>query len=361
MANLYLTEQGAVLHKHGERLVVGKDKTVLLDVPCHQVDAVLIFGNIHVTTAAVRELMEQGIELALLTRRGRLLCQLTPPVPKNVPLRLAQYERSKDPQFALAFSRRIVGAKVRNGLGLVRQYASNYKEHGLEAELRELERQGARIESAATVGELFGVEGNAARIYFGAFGKMIRSGLAFPGRRKRPAPDPINALLSFGYTLLFNEIASLLDGIGFDPYIGFLHKPDYGRPSLAADLVEEFRAPVIDRLTLRLVNNRVFGSDDFYAHAASGSMYLKRESLGKYFTHYEAAIGEPETGMDPADPGAPAQPTEGTSRREKGTAQKVGSVRALLRRQAHRLQRTLTEGVPYEPFETAGEKVKGEK
>jgi CRISPR-associated protein Cas1 len=352
MANLYLTEQGAVLHKHGERLVVTKDKVTLLDVPCHEIDAVLLFGSVQITTAAVRELMEQGIEMALLTRRGRLLCQLTPPMAKNVPLRLAQYERSKDAQFALAFARTVVGAKVRNGLGVARQYAYNYKGHGLESELRELEAHGPRIDAVQTAGELFGVEGNAARTYFSAFGKMIRTGLIFPGRRKRPAPDPINALLSFGYTLLFNEIASLLDGVGFDPYIGFFHKPDYGRPSLAADLVEEFRAPVIDRLTLRLINTRVFDAGDFYAHPSSGSMYLKRESLAKYFTQYEAAVGEPETGMDgPIDPGTPSPPTEGTSRREKGTAQKAGSVRALLRRQVYRLQRTLLDGVPYEPFQ----------
>lgn len=115
---------------------------------------------------------------------------------------------------------------------------------------------------------------------------------SFGGRKKHPAPDPVNALLSFGYTLVFNEIASLLDGIGFDPYIGFYHKPDYGRASLAADLMEEFRSPIVDRLTLKLINNRVFIPDDFFLHSKSGLLYLKREAMKRYFVEYERHITE---------------------------------------------------------------------
>jgi CRISPR-associated protein Cas1 len=359
MANLYLTEQGAVLHKTGERLVVTKGECTLLDVPCHEIDAVLIFGNVHVTTQAVRTLMEHGIEMALLTRRGKLLCQLTPPMAKNVLLRLAQYQRTQDKAFCLATARAIVAAKIASGLQFIRQHTSNYRGQSMAQELRELQRCSERVDATADTSALFGIEGNAARVYFQAFGKMLRSGIEFPGRRKRPAPDPVNALLSFGYTLLFNEIASLLDGIGFDPFIGFYHRPEYGRPSLAADLVEEFRVPVIDRLTVRLLNTRVFDADDFAPHAASGSLYLKRESLRKYFTAYEDFLGAVQT---EAPPGAvTAESVLAQPRDPPAAGQKVGQsagtkprqpphYRRLFRQQAQGFGAALTGGAPYVPY-----------
>jgi CRISPR-associated protein Cas1 len=157
-------------------------------------------------------------------------------------------------------------------------------------------------------------------------------------------------------------VASLLDGIGFDPYIGFFHQPDYGRPSLAADLLEEFRAPAIDRLTLRLINNRVFTPDDFYLHTTSGSTYLKRDSLRKYFTEYEQFLGEGVTGLETEIgtvtvrnvgekvEGKGAKP-EGTGGETEPRATNTSTTfREHFRRQAYRLERTLTAGVDYEPF-----------
>ncbi len=329
MANLYLTEQGAVLHKSGDRLIVTKQEATLLEVPCHQIDAVLIFGNVHFTTPAVRELVEHGIEMALFTRRGKLLCQLTPPMAKNVLLRFRQYELSKDKDFSLSFARSIVAAKIGNGLALVAQHAYNHKEAGLDAEMDELRRQIEHAGNAANHDELLGIEGSAARTYFEAFGRMVRAELGFEGRRKHPPADPVNAMLSLGYTLLSNEAGWILDGIGFDPYIGFLHQPHYGRASLATDMVEEFRAPVVDRLTLRLVNNRVLTESDFYSTGGSGSVFMRRESLGKYFREYEGFIGE---GLAVSDDKPPS------------------SLREQLRHQAYALERALTAAETYQPF-----------
>jgi len=287
MANLYLTEQGSVLRKRGGRLIVSKDGAILLELPCHKIDSVLIFGNVQFTTQAVRELFDHGIELALLTRNGRLLGQLTSPMPKNVELRLAQYQRYRERAFTERISRTIVRGKVRNQLSLIRRFWRNHRELDLRTEAETLERLERRLRRKNSIQEFLGIEGAAARTYFGAFGKMLRHGFSFTGRKKRPATDPVNALLSLGYTLVFNEISSLLDGIGFDPYVGFYHRVDYGRPSLAADLLEEFRSPAVDRLTLRLANLRILGEEDFYLHAPSGSMHLKTEPMKRYFMEYE--------------------------------------------------------------------------
>lgn len=238
MANLYITEQGSVLCKTGDRLIVRKDKEVLLDVSCHKIETILIFGNVQFTTQAVSELFEHGIEMALLSRTGRLKGQLTPPMPKNIELRMAQYERYKDSDFVLKLSKAIVSGKIKNCLALLERFRHNHPETDLEIEINSLKRSVLEVEHRKTIQELMGVEGSAARIYFNGFARMNLSGFSFDGRRKRPATDPINGLLSFGYTLLFNELSSLMDGIGFDPYLGFFHQIDYGRPSLAADLIE---------------------------------------------------------------------------------------------------------------------------
>ncbi len=330
MANLYLTEQGAVLRKTGDRLLVEKDGQVLLDVQCHKIDTVLIFGNVQFTTQAVHELFEHGIELALLTTTGKLIGQLTPIMPKNIELRMAQYKRYHEPEFVLAVSKAIVSGKLYNALKQIKLFGYYHKNIDLSAEEKSLQDKTDSVGRCASTEKLLGIEGSAAKVYFGALGKMILvDNLTFTSRKKRPATDPINALLSFGYTLLFNEINSLLDGIGFDPYIGFYHKLEYGRPSLACDLIEEFRAPVIDRFTLSLVNNRSIGPHDFYRHTASGGMYLKRDGLKVYFEKYEKFMQQEFIHPE---------------------AEEKLTFRKALRHQAHKLARAIKDGATYQPI-----------
>jgi len=286
MAHLYLTEQGAVLRKTGDRLIVLKDDRILLDVPCNKIDAVLIFGNVQFTTQAVHELFEHGIEMAILSQRGRLLGQLTSPATKNIELRLAQFKRYFDHGFRLRVGKSIVQAKAENSVRIMRSFSTNHPEKGLETEINNICALAKSIPAAETIPALLGIEGSVARHYFQGFSRMILSDLPFDGRRKRPPPDPVNALLSFSYTLVFNEISSLLDGLGFDPFLGYLHEPDYGRPSLASDLIEEFRAILCDRLTLYLVNNRILQTGDFYSNP-KGGVYLNQEAMKRYFAEYE--------------------------------------------------------------------------
>lgn len=328
MANVYITEQGAVLSKTGDRLIVRKEGETLLDVPCDEVDAVLIFGNVQFTTQAVHELFEHGIEMALLTRTGRLVGQITSPTSKNIELRVAQFDRYRDQEFRMGLSRTLVQGKVSNCLNMTRAFSFNHPERDFTEEIDGMRSLNDRIASASAIDSLMGIEGTAARIYFGAFGKMVLGEFQFDGRKKHPAPDPVNALLSFAYTLMFNEIMGLLDGIGFDPYVGFLHSPEYGRASLASDILEEFRASA-DRLTLSLVNNRVFKEDDFYRNPKGDGVYLMREALKRYFAHYERYLAREFTHPD----------TNETS-----------TLRKCFRLQAERLSNTIRGGAPYATF-----------
>ena len=329
MANLYLIEQGSILRKTGDRLIVEKDNKELLEIECFKIDTVFVFGNVHVTTPVLTELLDHGIELALLTMGGRLKGQLTPPKAKNVLLRMAQYQKSQEGPFALSLARCFVQGKAENALSLLTRHHRNYPERGFDPYRQELERLLAKIGEAQALDSLRGLEGTAARIYFEGFGLACRKELSFEGRRRRPPTDPINALLSFGYTLIGAELTSLLDAMGYDPYIGFYHQLDYGRPSLALDLLEEFRVPAVDRLVLNLTNLRTLQKEDFVPDEESGGLRLKREALGKFFRAYEEHLNR--------------------GFKDKASGETT-TLRKSFRRQAERLAHHLTQGEPYAPF-----------
>ena len=299
MANLYLTEQGSIIRKTGDRLIVQKDKEILLEVQCSKIDAVLIFGNVQFTTQALHELFEHGIEMAILTRTGRLIGQITSPATKNIELRIEQFKKYDDEIFKIHLSKAIVKGKIANCLNLMMMFSYNHPQINFEEEKASIAEALKNIDKTETLASLRGIEGSAAKTYFAGFGKMILGEFTFEGRKKHPSIDPVNALLSFGYTLVFNEILSLLDGLGFDPYLGYFHETEYGRASLASDIQEEFRASV-DRFTLYLINNRVVSPNDFYPNPKDGSMYLKREIMKKYFSEYENYLNRefkhPDTG-----------------------------------------------------------------
>ena len=330
MAFLYVTEQGAVIQKRGQRLVVAKDGQTLADIPAVRLEGVLIFGNVQFTTQAVRLMLEHEIEMGLFTSTGKLLGQLTSPAPGNITLRQAQYARAADEPFSVCFARIPVSAKIKNSLGLIRQFAHNHPEQDLLHEREQLEQYRRQVDGLTTAGSLLGLEGTAARTYFGAYAKMIRGDFTFDGRKKHPSPDPVNALLSLGYTMTYNELSSLLDGIGFDPFLGFFHKPRYGHASLASDLCEEFRAPLADRLTLYLINNAIFKPDDFQLHTPSGGAYLTNDARKRYFAEYEKFVTRPMPDSN---------------------GEKPMSLRRLFLRQAERMRQTLMTGDDYRPFQ----------
>lgn len=326
MANLYVTEQNAIIRKTSDRLVLEKDDHILAEIPCLKLDAVLIFGNVQFTTQAAVEMLDHGIEMALFTRSGRLRGQLTPPKAKNVTLRMAQYEKSGSEEFCLGLARAIVRGKIQNSLSHLESFRKNHPEAVSPDALRALRERLEALPAAGDLNSLRGVEGSAAVSYFQALRHMVPTDFGFDGRNRRPPEDPVNALLSFGYVMLGNELQALLDGIGFDPYVGFYHRIDYARPSLALDLLEEFRASVVDRFTVKLLNLRRLGPDDFVGDRKRG-IRLTREGLGIYFRALEAELETP-----------------------RSMGEEELSFRQLFRRQAHRLSHAIEDDVPYEPF-----------
>jgi len=288
MAYLYVTEQRSVLRKIGNRLVVEKDEEILLDSPYHKLEAVLLFGSIQITTQAMTELLDAGIPVSLLSREGALRGSLDPPQGKNVLLRIAQFEVHRDPEKSLALARRAVAAKLANSAAVLQSFGDRDRAHDgqTEAALAHIEAAREKIVAATAIDALDGIEGPAARLYFDVLMMRNKSVFAWPGRVRHPATDPINALLSFGYTLVTNELAALVEISGLDSYVGCLHQLDYGRRSLALDLVEPYRAPLVDRLVLTVLNRRQFGPDDF-EKAEHGGVYLQSAAARRFLAEYE--------------------------------------------------------------------------
>lgn len=286
MATIYLTEQGSKLSKTSKRLVIEKDGQTLLEIPEFKVERVLIFGNVQITTQAMAFLLDNGIEVSFLSLYGKYRGRLSPVESKNAQLRIRQYQKHLDNEFKVSLAKAIVHAKLHNGRELLMRYARNHPEIDFSQDKIQMEACISQIEHKQSVNSVMGVEGAAASVYFEAFGKMLRKELRFEKRQRRPPKDPVNALLSLGYTLIGNEMHSMVCAVGFDPYIGFFHGIDYGRPSLALDLIEPFRHAIIDRFTLYLVNNHILSEKDFEDTGEEGVL-LNDNARKRYFAEYE--------------------------------------------------------------------------
>lgn len=265
-----------------------KEEEVLLDLPYHKLEGVLLFGNIQVTSQAMAELLEKGVRLSLFSHQGRYRGSLEPARGRNIELRLAQFDAYRNRERALGIAREVVGAKIGNGLAVLARYAQNNPvPEGLAACRAGLEKSQEAAGKAADIAELDGVEGSAARAYFDGVMAFNKSGMEWKGRQKHPATDPLNALLSLAYTMVMHELGALLEGAGLDPYLGYLHQPDYGRPSLALDLLEPFRHPLADRLVLTLINRRVIAEEDFRPGGEGPGVFLAPGALKRFFGEYE--------------------------------------------------------------------------
>ncbi len=288
MPTLYVTEQGARLEREYRRLLVTKDDQVLMAAPLSRVSYVVLIGRVGMTTPAMHALLDAGVGVSLLTRAGKLRGRLLPGTGGHIPLRHAQYARAKDPAFCLALGRAIVQGKLRNSRNSLRRLLRR-RPHLDPGPLARLEESLARLPQAASLDELRGLEGVSARAYFSLLRQVAPQEWAFPRRSRRPPRDPFNALLSFGYTLLTQNLLAACEVVGLDPFDGFFHGNKYNRPALALDLVEEFRSPVVDSVVLDLVGHRRLAPEDLRPGRDEG-YYLTRDGMKRFLWAYNARL-----------------------------------------------------------------------
>ena len=286
---LYVQRHGAKVGISGDVLQVRQEGKVVAEARLEHTSQVAVVGNVQVSTQAARRLLERDTPLLFYSTGGWFLGWARGFGNSNVELRRRQYRTADDPERSLALARRFVAAKIANQRTLLRRNHPDAKD--------ELERLVALRESAqkaASTAELLGLEGTAARLYFGRFPELFKTRLGdfdLNGRTRRPPRDPLNALLSFVYSLLTKEWTVAAATAGFDPYLGFYHRPRFGRPSLALDLMEEFRPIVGDSIVLGLVNGGVVGPDDFVRRGPHG-VGLKDHARRAVIAGYERRMDE---------------------------------------------------------------------
>ena len=295
---LFVTTQGAYVHLDHNTLRVEVENETRLRVPVHHLGSVVCFGRVSVSTAAMAQCAQDQRDLVFLSRSGRLRAKVIGPASGNVLLRLAQHRAYQDPDCALSIARNIVAAKVQNARLLLMREARQTQDEESESLLRNAAKDmAAVIEALPKTGgmdALRGNEGRAASVYFSVFNSLIRTPegtFYFDGRNRRPPRDPVNALLSFLYSLLRVECQAACEGVGLDPQIGFLHSVRPGRPSLALDLMEELRAAVADRLALTLINRRQL-TDKHFLGSAGGGVSLNDEGRNAVLVAYQKRKAE---------------------------------------------------------------------
>jgi CRISPR-associated protein Cas1 len=260
---LYVTTQGAYLARERTNVVVRVEKEVRLRVPIHNLDGIVCFGNVGCSPFAMGLCGSEGVGITFHTEHGRFLARVNGPQSGSVLLRRAQHRATTDEALAADFARTIISAKVANARTVLQRASRDHSDcvfpelmQTSVARLAEILRD---LQKTMPADRARGLEGDAARSYFLAFSEMIlqqKQDFFFVERSRRPPRDNMNALLSFLYSVLTNDVVAACESVGLDPQMGFLHADRAGRPSLALDLVEELRPMIADRLALSLVNRQ---------------------------------------------------------------------------------------------------------
>jgi CRISP-associated protein Cas1 len=290
MATLYLTEQQSIVKKRDGYLVVQYQDKRKVEVPLIKVSQVIVCGDITLTTPALHMLLEMGIEVCFLSMYGQFRGRLSPPIAKNAFVRREQYSTCVDAQRGLLAAQAFVKGKLGNMRTMLLRANRQLQDDEVSVAADAIQSSILQIPFAPKVGSLLGVEGQGSAAYFSVFGKLLRSSMTFNRRRRRPPTDPVNAMLSLGYTLLQHQVSSAIQVVGLDPYLGFLHQPRHGRPALALDLMEEFRPLITDSVVLNICNHRLLTAQDF--HEELGVVHLKPDARKKFYAKFEERLQE---------------------------------------------------------------------
>jgi len=323
LPTLYLTEDYAVVKRDTEDCLLvqiperrGEGGVVVTPatkkrIPVIKVEDVVVMGEVTMTASALHLLLEKNIEIHFLTQFGQFKGRLSPGLSKNSLLRMAQHRAHNTMTQRCELARRFVIGKLSNQRTMLQRYNRRQADALFSQEIdqlaiiiRQLSRLSIEVGTVHTLTSgdssiegtpmetILGLEGAGSAAYFRCFGGMLTDQEQWPftGRVKRPPKDPVNALLSFGYSLLTSQVASMLQVVGFDQFIGYLHSSTYGRPALALDLMEEFRPVIVDSVVLTLLNNRMLTKDDF--HVELGAYRLKKEPRKTFLKRFEERLNE---------------------------------------------------------------------
>lgn len=286
MSYLYVCEQGASIGLADNRFQVKYRDGMVKSIPAETLEVIEVFGKVQITTQYIEECLKRGVNILYYSTNGAYYGRLISTNHVNVQRQRLQAERTKDLDFRIAFSKRLIDAKIRNQIVVMRRYA-RHGNYNVERSVVEMQNMYKKLENAKSIEQVMGYEGTAAKTYFRELGRMIDPQFAFSGRTRRPPKDPFNSLISLGYSIILNEFYGKIEGKGLNPYFGVMHSDHEKHPTLASDLMEEWRAVLIDSLALSMLNGHELCKDDFYTETEQPGVFLEKDGFKKYIQKLE--------------------------------------------------------------------------
>lgn len=290
MSNLYIYEQGAILGYRENRLIVTYSKDDFKSIPIENVDNIIIFGAVQVSTHCMQQMLSKGVHLTWLSKNGSYFGRLESTSNINIDRQRLQFRKSDDKNFSLEISKQFIKGKVTNQRTILIRANKLVNNNILTDLISKMAMNLKKIEEVKTIDELLGVEGFLAKIYYQGINCIIDKEFSFVGRTKRPPKDPFNAVISFGYTLLHYEIFTILVSKGLNPYAAFMHSDRHKHPALCSDLMEEWRPILVDSLAIALLNNGRIGKEDFDYIPETGAVFLNKDTCKKFIENFEKRL-----------------------------------------------------------------------
>jgi CRISP-associated protein Cas1 len=334
MAAIYLIEQGTSIYKDYQRFIIHVSEKPKLEIPIREVEQILVFGNIQLSTPVINACLQEQIAVLFMSQSGLYHGHLWSEESTNLDNQLIQIEKRNNEIFQLSVSKAVVLGKLINSKQLLMRLNRKRKLADVEKAIYGINQDIDALNYVDNLDSLRGYEGIAAARYFPAFGKLItNSAFSFSQRFRQPPIDEVNSLLSFGYTLLFNNVLSFIIAEALSPYIGNFHYGEKRKPYLAFDLMEEFRSPIVDSLILKIINNGEFKPEDFDVVASTGGVYLSQSARKIFLKQFENRMNEEVSHPDLISP---------------------VTYRHAIQLQVRRYKRSLLSEVPYESYLRAG-------
>jgi CRISP-associated protein Cas1 len=297
MTTLYVTEQGAYLRVRNQQFQVFHAQEMRCSVPANSITHVVLFGACNVSHGAVRLALQRRIPLLYLSDKGRYFGRLETTGQAKIDYLVAQVAKSQDEAFIRQQSLNVIVGKLQNSRQLLMKLNRRRqpKSEIATKAIKEIAVIIQKVAEAETVESMLGYEGQGANLYFQAYGSLLKGAFEFNKRTRRPPTDPVNSLLSLGYTLLSQNVHAMTEAAGLHTHFGNLHVPRPNRPSLVCDLVEEFRAMVVDSLVAYLINSDIYKPEDFTPPDGRGGVYLHPDGLKRFLKHWEEKLQQPIT------------------------------------------------------------------
>ncbi|MEQ8975454.1 MAG: CRISPR-associated endonuclease Cas1 [Coleofasciculus sp. C1-SOL-03] len=330
MAAIYLIEQGTTIYKEYQRFIIYVSEKPKLEVPIREVQQILVFGNIQLSTPVMQVCLREQIAVVFMSQSGRYHGHLWSAEFRDLDQELVQVRRWGDQAFQFQVSQAIVYGKLMNSKQLLLRFNRKRKLPDVERVIMGINQDIEALKFSESLDRLRGYEGIGAARYFPALGQLItNSKFEFSLRNRQPPTDPVNSLLSFGYTLLFNNVLGFIIVEGLSPYLGNFHYGERQKPYLAFDLMEEMRSVVVDSLVVKIINNSVFKPQDFDIVPSTGGVYLNQSARRVFLKQFETRMNEEVSHPD---------------------VQSKVTYRQAIQLQVRRYKQSLLAGVPYEAF-----------